>query len=100
MHYYMFNLFGMEMGDLFEGPITPDLEWPTWMVYLAIPLGSSLMCFRFLQVAFSFARTGELPKHDHSHVEGIDEDLVNATEMLEEYEEHKLDDYKKEGGVK
>lgn len=100
MHYYMFNLFGMEMGDLYEGPVTPDLEWPTWMVYLAIPLGSSLMCFRFLQVAWSFARTGELPKHDHSHVEGLDEEIVNATEALEDYEEHKLDDYKHEGGVK
>jgi len=32
------------------------------------------MCFRFLQVAVTFFRTGELPKHDHSHVEGIEED--------------------------
>jgi C4-dicarboxylate transporter DctQ subunit len=30
------------------------------------------MCFRFLQVAWTFARTGELPKHDESQVEGID----------------------------
>src|SRR3954466_9179596 len=29
-----------------------DLEVPMWMVYMAIPLGSSLMCFRFLQVAW------------------------------------------------
>jgi len=100
MHYYVFNKLGMELGDLFEGPITPDLEWPTWIVYLAIPLGSSLMCFRFLQVAWSFARTGQLPKHDHSHVDGLDEEVVNATEALEDYEEHKLDDYKKDGGVK
>ena len=34
-----------------------------WIVYLAIPLGSYLMCFRFLQVAWSFWRTGELPVH-------------------------------------
>ena len=39
---------------------------------LCIPLGSYLMCFRFLQVAFTFWRTGELPHHDHAHVEGID----------------------------
>jgi C4-dicarboxylate transporter DctQ subunit len=30
------------------------------------------MCFRFLQVAFAFWRTGDLPHHDHSHVEGVD----------------------------
>ncbi len=32
---------------------TPDLEWPSWVVYLCIPLGSYLMCFRFLQVAWT-----------------------------------------------
>jgi len=42
------------------------------MVYSAIPLGSALMCFRFLQVAVGFLKTGELPQHDHSHVEGIE----------------------------
>ena len=51
---------------------SPDLEMPMWIVYLAIPLGSYLMCFRFLQVAWSFARTGELPHHDVAHVEGIE----------------------------
>ena len=55
---------------------SPDLELPMWLVYLAIPLGSSLMCFRFLQVAHAFLRTGELPHHDHGHVEGLDEDGV------------------------
>jgi C4-dicarboxylate transporter DctQ subunit len=49
-----------------------DLELPLWLVYLCIPCGSYLMCFRFLQVAWSFFRTGELPKHDVAHVEGID----------------------------
>jgi C4-dicarboxylate transporter DctQ subunit len=51
---------------------SPDLEIPKWIVYLCIPLGSGLMCFRFLQVAWAFARTGRLPKHDESHVEGVD----------------------------
>src|SRR4249920_186830 len=51
---------------------SPDLELPKWIVYLCIPLGSYLMCFRFLQVAVGFARTGELPKHDIAHVEGVD----------------------------
>ena len=49
-----------------------DLELPKWIAYLCIPLGSYLMCFRFLQVAWSFARTGELPHHDVAHVEGIE----------------------------
>jgi len=29
------------------------------------------MCFRFLQVAYAFYRTGELPHTDESHVEGV-----------------------------
>jgi len=51
---------------------SPDLEAPMWIVYLAIPLGSYLMCFRFLQVAWAFLRTGELPHHDPAHVEGVE----------------------------
>ena len=57
---------------------SPDLEMPKWIVYLCIPLGSYLMCFRFLQVAWSFARTGELPHHDVAHVEGIEDMNVYA----------------------
>ncbi|MBK8523715.1 MAG: TRAP transporter small permease [Betaproteobacteria bacterium] len=72
-HHAFYSFFGMQMGDLYEGPTTPDLEWPTWIVYSAIPLGSSLMCFRFLQVTWSFLKTGELPHHDHGHVDGLEE---------------------------
>lgn len=72
-HYAFLQLIGQTRDDVFEGPTTPDLEWPTWIVYSAIPLGSALMCYRFLQVCWSFHKTGELPKHDESHVEGIDE---------------------------
>jgi C4-dicarboxylate transporter DctQ subunit len=32
------------------------------------------MCFRFLQVMVAFIRTGELPHHDHGHVDGIEEE--------------------------
>jgi len=53
--------------------VSPDLDVPMWIVFLAVPLGSYLMFFRFLQVAWTFLRTGELPHHDHGHVEGIDE---------------------------
>jgi C4-dicarboxylate transporter, DctQ subunit len=58
--------------------VSADLEMPMWIVYLAVPLGSYLMCFRFLQVAWAFVRTGKLPHHDHGHVEGLDD----ATPML------------------
>ena len=51
---------------------SPDLEVPMWLVYLAVPLGSYLMCFRFLQVAWRFSKSGELPHHDAGHVEGLD----------------------------
>ncbi len=61
----------------FEYGNTSDvLELPMWGVYLAIPLGSYLMSFRFLQVGWNYLRTGEVPKHDHSHVEGLDEDVI------------------------
>jgi len=73
-HYALFKLLGLATGDLPEGPTTPDLEVSTWIVYSAVPLGSSLMCFRFLQVAWSFVRTGALPHHDHGHVDGIEEE--------------------------
>jgi C4-dicarboxylate transporter DctQ subunit len=74
-HYAIFNLFGLDTGDNYEGPTTPDLEWPTWIVYSAIPLGTSLMCFRFLQVMMGFIKTGELPHHDHGHVDGLEEEV-------------------------
>ena len=60
------------LGLMFTDQVSPDLEIPSWIIYLCIPLGSYLMCFRFLQVAFKFWRTGDLPHHDHSHVEGVD----------------------------
>ena len=60
---------------------SPDLELPSWIVYLAIPLGSYLMCFRFLQVAWAFWRTGELPHHDPAHVEGVVESPQAARDL-------------------
>jgi len=83
-------LFGLLAGALFTGivatlganfvwhmsqtdQVSADLEMPMWIVYLCVPLGTSLMCYRFLQVAWSFTRTGELPHHDHGHVEGIED---------------------------
>jgi C4-dicarboxylate transporter, DctQ subunit len=85
-----FIFFGLFAGALFTGvvgtlgtnfvweiahtdQVSPDMEMPMWIVFLAIPCGSYLMCFRFLQVAWSFRKTGELPHHEHGHVEGIEE---------------------------
>ena len=36
------------------GQISPDLEWPMWVIYLAIPFGSGLMCYRFIQAMVLF----------------------------------------------
>ncbi|MBU9338251.1 TRAP transporter small permease [Burkholderia multivorans] len=82
-------VFGLLAGALFTGvvgtlgarfvwalaqtdQVSPDLELPRWIVFLCVPLGSYLMCFRFLQVALHFLRSGELPKHDHAQVDGLD----------------------------
>jgi len=90
-----FILFGLLAGASFTGIIaalgadfvyelsstsstSEVLELPIWIVYLAIPLGSSLMCFRFLQVSWNFARGRELPVHDHAHVEGLVQDAAEG----------------------
>ena len=57
---------------MYTDQVSPDMEIPSWIVYACIPLGSYLMCFRFLQVAYAYFRTGELPHHDASHVDGIE----------------------------
>jgi C4-dicarboxylate transporter, DctM subunit len=54
------------------GQQSNDLEAPMWIVYLAIPLGSGLMCFRFLQVSWLYYWIGELPHHNEAQVEGVE----------------------------
>ncbi|MDB5513120.1 MAG: transporter small permease [Enterovirga sp.] len=95
------TLFSLLAGVLFTGVIgtmgarfvyglygtdqtSPDLELPSWLVYLAIPLGSYLMCFRFLQVAWAYWRTGQLPHHDPAHVEGVVESPQAARDLARE----------------
>jgi C4-dicarboxylate transporter DctQ subunit len=89
-----FVVIALSAGALFTGIIgalgahliwhlSPDstsevLEIPMRYVYLCLPLGSWLMCFRFLQVLLAFVRTGELPQHDHAFVEGLDEEIKKA----------------------
>ncbi len=87
-------VFGLLAGALFTGvvgtlgaefvwdiahtqQVSADLEVPMWIVYLAIPCGSYLMCFRFLQVTWWFLRSGELPHHDIAKIEGLDEALAD-----------------------
>lgn len=53
------------------GQVSPDLEMPMWIIYLAVPLGSSLMCYRFIQVAWNYLATGYLPTHNHAAVAGL-----------------------------
>jgi C4-dicarboxylate transporter DctQ subunit len=93
--YRQFVMFGLLAGAVFTGIVgalgtdfvwhiaqtdqtSADLEMPMWIVYLAIPLGSFLMCFRFLQVLVQFRRSGELPRHDHGHVEGLEDEIAEA----------------------
>src|SRR6185437_9494139 len=70
----MIAAFGITfVAEMFKtGQQSNDLEWPMWMIYLAIPGGSGLMCFRFLQVAWYYYLKGELPHHSEAHVEGIE----------------------------
>jgi len=70
----MIAAFGITfVAEMFKtGQQSNDLEWPMWMIYLAIPGGSGLMCFRFLQVAWYFYQKGELPHHSEAHVEGLE----------------------------
>jgi len=78
-HHAWLEITQQPFGIIPEGPTTPDLEWPTWMVYSAIPLGSGLMCYRFLQNAWFFYRTGALPSYNHAHVEGLNDTPSSAT---------------------
>jgi C4-dicarboxylate transporter DctQ subunit len=99
-HYAFLQLTGMPLNDIPEGPTTPDLEWPTWIVYSAIPLGTSLMCFRFLQVMVNFLKTGELPHHDHGHVDGLEEEVpVDTNPYAMNDNLHPADLHGKKGGT-
>ena len=64
--------------------VSPDMEMPRWIIFLCVPLGSYLMCFRFLQVAWKYWQTGELPHHDPGHVEGVVESPAAARDLAAE----------------
>jgi TRAP-type C4-dicarboxylate transport system permease small subunit len=52
--------------ELDPDEVSQELEWPSWIIYLCIPLGSYLMCFRFLQVTWRFLRFDYVPHHGHA----------------------------------
>ncbi len=58
-----------------NGQTSPDLEIKMWIVYLAVPLGSALMCFRFAQALWNYLRTGQIVHHDLGSVEGVEEEI-------------------------
>jgi TRAP-type C4-dicarboxylate transport system permease small subunit len=60
------SLGAVYVYELDADQVSQELEWPSWMIYLCIPLGSYLMCFRFLQVTWRFLRTGHVPHHGHA----------------------------------
>lgn len=98
-----FVVFGLLAGALFTGvvaafairfvyelyyteQVSADLEMPMWLVYMGLPIGSSLMCFRFLQVCWKFIQTGEFPRPDHAKVEGLDRETDPILAAIEKDE--------------
>jgi TRAP-type C4-dicarboxylate transport system permease small subunit len=85
-------IFALACGALFTGiigtlgavyvyeldgdQVSQELEWPSWMIYLCIPLGSYLMCFRFLQVMWRYLRSGYVPHQGH----GVEFQIREAAE--------------------
>jgi TRAP-type C4-dicarboxylate transport system permease small subunit len=55
------TLGAIYVHELDPDEVSPELEWPSWIIYLCIPLGSYLMCFRFLQVMWRYLRSGLVP---------------------------------------
>ena len=60
------------------GQTSPDLEIKMWIVYLAVPLGSALMCFRFVQALYWYLTTGYIAHHDLGAVDGVDDDTAEG----------------------
>jgi len=73
------TLGAIYVHDLDADQVSPELEWPSWIIYLCIPLGSYLMCFRFLQVMWRYLRSGEVPHQAH----GIEYRAADAAPVAE-----------------
>jgi TRAP-type C4-dicarboxylate transport system permease small subunit len=59
------TLGSIYVHELDADQVSQELEWPSWIIYLCIPLGSYLMCFRFLQAVWRFLRTGVVAHQHH-----------------------------------
>ena len=59
-------------GLMHTDQVSPDLEIPSWFVYLCIPLGLLPDVLPLPAGRLPYLRTGELPHHDHAHVEGVE----------------------------
>lgn len=44
---FLFVRFMMTIGQ-----VSPDLEWPMWAIFIAVPLCNAMMTIRFIQQAF------------------------------------------------
>jgi C4-dicarboxylate transporter DctQ subunit len=64
------------------GQTSPDLEWPMWVIYLAIPFGSGLMCYRFIQAMVLFLKTGHVHTHTYGEEEDREVDVIHEKEAL------------------
>jgi C4-dicarboxylate transporter DctQ subunit len=102
-----FIVFGLLAGALFTGvvgtfgvrfvwelahteQVSADLEAPMWLVYLGLPIGSYLMCFRFLQVCYKFIMTGHFPRPDHTKVEGLEPQTEPIAQAIEADEQVRM----------
>src|SRR5205814_6477045 len=72
------SLGAVYVYELDADQVSQELEWPSWMIYLCIPLGSYLMSFRFLQVTWRFLRTGIVPHHGHAATVAENEPLSHT----------------------
>jgi C4-dicarboxylate transporter DctQ subunit len=93
-----FIIFGLLAGALFTGIVgtlgasfvweightdqtSADLEMPMWIVYLAVPLGSYLMCFRFLQVMVASSAPASCPSMT-THVDGLEDEETKRSQSM------------------
>lgn len=51
--------------------LSPALQWPMWIVYLALPLCGVLLCLRFAQQIFAPTPAAHLPTHGEAAVKDL-----------------------------
>ncbi|RWR34637.1 TRAP transporter small permease [Sinirhodobacter populi] len=61
------------------GQVSANLEIRMWIVYLAVPAGSALMCFRFIQALWLYLTTGYIAHHNLGSIEGVEEEIEDIS---------------------